>query len=99
MRELLIMQFEWDERKNTFKIKDRGLDFKDAKELFINNTLWKVEDNRSNYRETRFVGFGYANGRVMNVVYTKRLPNIIRIISFRKANTREKKYYEKNVKN
>jgi uncharacterized DUF497 family protein len=69
-------------KKNKLNIQNRGLDFEDAKELFYNNTLWKVEDARFDYREIRFTGFGYVKGRLMNVVYTKRSHNTIRIIFF-----------------
>lgn len=93
------MNFDWDENKNKSNIEKHGLDFEDAKELFFNGSLWKLEDNRIEYNETRFIGFGYTNGRLMNIVFTKRLPNIVRVISFRKANQREVKAYEKNFKN
>ena len=48
--------------------------------------------------KTEVEGVGYANDRLVNIVYTKRKPNIIRIISFRKANQRQVKAYEKNIK-
>ena len=91
------MRFEWDEKKNQLNIEKHGLDFEDAKELF-KHQLWKFEDNRLDYGEKRMVGFGYLNNKVMNVIYTEWL-NIIRIISFRRANTREEILYEKQIKN
>lgn len=93
------MPFDWDENKNQLNIEKHKLDFEDAKELFLNGTLWKTEDKRAEYKEARFVGFGYVKNRLMNIVYTKRTPDIIRIISFRKANQREVKMYERNFKN
>lgn len=84
---------------NILNIEKHGLDFEDAKELFVNGTLWRVEDIRNEYNKIRYVGFGYVNGRLMNIVYTKRKPNVIRVISFRKANQREIKAYEKKFKN
>lgn len=92
------MKFEWDEKKNRLNIEKHGLDFIDAKKLF-NNSIWEFRDERNNYGETRMVAFGYLKGRLLNLVYTIRKPNIIRIISFRKANTREEALYEKNFKN
>lgn len=94
-----MVKFDWDAIKNTLNIEKHGLDFEDAKELFVNGTLWRIEDTRNEYNEIRYVGFGYANGRLMNIVYTKRKPNVVRIISFRKANQREVMAYEKNFKN
>jgi uncharacterized DUF497 family protein len=93
------MPFDWDENKNLLNIEKHGLDFEDSKELFLNGSLWKTEDKRSEYKEVRFVGFGYVKNRLMNIVFTKRIFNIIRIISFRKANQREVEAYEKNFKN
>ena len=93
------MKFDWDVTKNKLNIEKHMLDFEDAKELFVNGTLWRLEDTRNEYNETKYVGFGYAIGRLMNIVYTKRKPNVIRIISFRKANQREVRAYEKNFEN
>lgn len=92
------MKFEWDDDKNLINIKKHGLDFEDAKLLF-KRTLWKFEDTRFNYGEIRIVGFGYVKSRLMNVIYTELKPDIIRIISFRRADTREELLYEKNFKN
>ncbi len=89
------MNFDWDEKKNKLNIKQHGLDFEFAKQLF-NNNLFVVPDLRLDYKENRYIGYGKIEGRLMIVVYTERLPDIIRIISFRKANQRENKIYEKN---
>ena len=91
------MQFDWDENKNQTNIEKHHADFNDANNLF-NNDLLVIPDFRFKYSEPRFIGFGYINGRLMNVVYTEKLPDIIRIISFRKANSREKRNYD-NYKN
>lgn len=55
-------------------------------------------DNRKDYGEERFVGMGYIRSRVMVIICTKREPNIIRIISLRKANKREQTKFEKALK-
>jgi uncharacterized DUF497 family protein len=92
------MQFDWDQIKNQLNIEKHFVDFEDAKELFSNDLLI-IPDIRQVYLENRFIGYGYSNNRLMCVVYTERLPDIIRIISFRKANNREEKLYKKNFKN
>lgn len=81
------MQFKWDETKNTLNIQKYGIEFKEAEKLF-NDGFWMIEDSRFNYKEKRFVGFGYINNRLLCIVYTERKPNIIRVISMRKANKR-----------
>ena len=69
-------------------MRTRGLDFTDAREMFEHPMLVKP-DTRRDYGEVRQLGFGYVQGRLMAVVFTERPPDTIRIISFRKANTRE----------
>lgn len=88
------MKFEWDENKNIINVEKHGLNFEDAKQLFTNGTLFVVEDSRTDYKKIRYTGLGCIMGRVVNVVFTKREPDIIRIISFRKANNREKIKFE-----
>ncbi len=56
--------------------------------------LLSIPDLRFDYSEHRYIGYGRIDGRLMVVVYTERLPDIIRIISFRKANYREQKIYK-----
>ena len=90
------MKFDWDENKNIKNVEKQGLNFEDAKDLFINGTLRIIVDNRKNYGEIRYSGLGYIKNRLVNVIFTPRQPDIIRIISFRKANNREKKSFEKS---
>jgi uncharacterized DUF497 family protein len=55
--------------------------------------------NWTDYGETRYIGFGHIQGRLMAVVFTERLPDVIRIISLRKANQREKAFFEREIEN
>ncbi len=50
-------------------------------------------DNRKIYGEWRITAVGYLYGRLHVVIFTERC-GIVRIISLRKANTREVKDYE-----
>ncbi len=92
------MHFEWNKEKNKINIEKHNADFEDAELLFDNN-LVVIPDQLFDYKETRLIGYGYINNRLMNVIYTERLPDIIRIISFRKANSRENRLYETIIKN
>lgn len=93
------MKFEWDENKNIKNVEKQGLNFKDAKDLFTNGTMYVIIDNRKNYGEVRYSGLGYINKRLVNVVFTTRPSGVVRIISFRKANDREKKRFEYSSQN
>jgi uncharacterized DUF497 family protein len=95
------MKFEWDEAKNKLNIKKHGFDLADAGELFSGEAPFFVNMDRSqDYGEDRWIGIGTLQGMVVVVVvYTEREKEIIRIISLRKASSREKKRYEEEIKN
>ena len=83
------MNFDWDEEKNQINIRNHGLDFEDAHEVFMGPHII-FDDSRFDYDEQRLIAFGFSNNRVVAVVFTE-LENSIRIISMRKANAKEKK--------
>lgn len=89
------MEFEWDDAKRASTLEKHGVDFIDAP-LLWSNPMVVARDTRKDYGEPRFVGLGTVNGRVMVVVYTQRF-RVIRIISFRKANSREVGAYESAI--
>ncbi len=92
------MKFEWDSKKNEINIRERGIDFTDAKEMFEHDLL-VMPDTRKNYGENRFIGVGYIQNRLMVIVFTKRRFNTIRIISLRKANKREQAKFKASIQN
>lgn len=94
----ITIRFEWDELKNQRNIVERGLDFADAIEI-VNKPVLLRADKRKNYGEDRFIAAGLSCGRLVFIVYTLRSADIIRIISFRRANSRERKIYETEIKN
>jgi len=92
------MKFEWDEAKNRANIRKQGLDFRDAEEIFL-GTLLAEPDTRRDYGEKRWRGLGLIGGRTVQVVFSEPEPETIRIISLRKATTREREEFEKTVQN
>lgn len=91
------MKFEWDEVKNAANIEKHGIDFNDAHELFHGDMV-QFPDLRRDYGEERFIAVGRIRNRLVIVAFTKRPPEIIRLISLRKANDREKERFEKTIK-
>jgi uncharacterized DUF497 family protein len=91
------VQFEWDEAKRTANVAKHGIDFVDAQEMFQGPMLVRL-DERRNYGESRWQGLGFVQGRLVVVAYTKRSPDTIRIISLRKANSREKTLFQETLK-
>jgi uncharacterized protein len=93
------MQFEWDEAKRRANIIKHGVDFLDAPEMFTGlNPMLVMLDTRKDYQEDRFIGVGYSNGRIMVIIFTTPSPEIIRIISLRKALKHEQKKFEKALR-
>ncbi len=89
------MKFEWDDPKNAVNIEKHGIDFNDAHELFEGDKLI-IQDDRKDYGERRDIAIGRIDGRLVIAVFTQR-GQIIRIISVRKANSREKERFGKAV--
>ncbi len=92
----LQLKFEWDEGKNLVNIRKHGLDLADAEEMF-RGALVVDPDTREDYGENRWIGFGMIRGRVVYVAFAEHGPDVIRIISLRKASRRESKEYEKAI--
>ena len=90
------VQFEWDEAKRKANLAKHGIDFRDVPGMFTNLMLVGTDD-RKDYGETRKIGFGFIRGRLMAVAFTERKSDSIRIISARKANKREKAYYQEAI--
>lgn len=88
--------FEWDETKNRANLSKHGLSFEDAGMVFSGPCV-TFEDTRYDYDEKRFVTLGLLAGRVVVIAHTSRGGNT-RVISMRKANSREQEiYYQKRL--
>jgi uncharacterized protein len=90
------MKIDYDPEKSKKNIRERDLSF-DLVSDFEWETAFTYEDTRKSYPERRFVAMGFLNKRLHVVCFTTIGENY-RIISFRKANKREVKKYEKEIK-
>ena len=93
-----ITGFSWDEgnaRKNQDK---HGVTQSAAEEVFFNQPLLIVADDKHSQVELRYVALGSTNLDVLlTVVFTLRQEqSLIRIISARAMSKKERIYYEKN---
>ena len=86
----------WDEAKRRRNIKERGLDFAECEAIWDNFTITR-EDIRHAYGEKRLVTFGILEGDVVVMVHTERRTGS-HIISLRKAEKHEARYYFKVAK-
>jgi uncharacterized DUF497 family protein len=89
------MRFTWNEAKRESNLRDHGLDFVDAPEVFEGATF-TYEDDRLAYGDKRFVTLGLLRGIVVSIVHTET-PRRIHIISFRKATKHEQATFFKNL--
>ena len=91
------MKIDFDPEKSRKNIRERELPFERAAEFDWETALY-AEDIRNAYPERRFVAIGYLGKRLHVICFTP-IENGVRIISFRKANVREVKRYEKETAN
>ena len=85
------MKLTWDEAKRQVTLRDRGIDFADAKRVFAGPTV-EYEDTRRDYGECRMICFGLLSDRLVAVGYVERGDGR-HIFSMRKANDREIERY------
>ena len=86
------MDIKYDTKKNERNIAERGLSFDRVAEFNFETAL-TIVDNRNPYGEVRYVSLGYLADR-LHVLCFVEIDTGIRVISFRKANSREVKHYE-----
>lgn len=87
------MKYEWAEAKRLANLKKHGVDFADIRAFNWTEAHLSIDD-RENYGEERFVALGPYRGQIHVVIYTERGART-RIISFRKADKKEVRRYEK----
>ncbi len=92
----MLKRLEWSETKRQANAHKHGIDFRDLSAIFDRPMLTRFDD-RKDYGEDRWIGIGFLGQDVVVVVYTETKDEIIRIISARKANRRERRRFEKNV--
>ena len=86
------MRLTFDPAKNARNIAERGLSFERVAELDW-ETAVSEEDTRKDYGETRIQVLAFLGKRLHAAVITVR-GDALHVISFRKANRKEVKWYE-----
>ena len=88
------MQFEWDEAKAAANIKKHGESFFETIEVLKDPLALTVYDDEHSNFEDRFVTIGSSATRQVVVVVHADRNDVVRIISARLANRRERLDYE-----
>jgi len=85
------MEITFDPAKRDWTLRERGLDFAEANQVFVGVNLERP-DERRDYGELRVITVGYLRGRMVIVCWTAR-GEARHVFSMRKANDREKAKY------
>jgi hypothetical protein len=90
------LRFEWDPRKNAINLRRHGVSFEEAESVFTDELAILTDDPEHSVEEERFVLLGRSSAlRFLVVVHCYRSGgNVIRVISARRANRRERETYE-----
>ena len=89
------MRINFDPEKSNKNNRERSFPFDRAAEFDWETALY-CEDVRHSYPEQRFIALGYLDEWLHVLCFTP-IEDEVRIISFRKANLREVKRYEKET--
>ncbi|MDR3462798.1 MAG: BrnT family toxin [Beijerinckiaceae bacterium] len=65
------MKVTYHPAKRDWTLRNRGLDFEDARLVFAGDTVDTI-DGREDYGETRMVSAGFVHGRMVIVVWAPR---------------------------
>ena len=89
-----IVGFDWDDgNRDKNRLKHDVLNG-ECEEVFFNRPFIILDDAKHSKKEKRSAAFGITDGgRELTVVFTRR-GDLIRVISARDMNRREKRFYE-----
>ena len=86
--------FQWDEGNIDKNLIKHNVENWECEQVFFNKSLLVLDDPRHSIGEKRSAAFGKTDaGRLLIVVFTKR-GNLLRVISARDMNARERRFYE-----
>ena len=92
------MRFAWDTPKAKQNLRDHGISFEVAREVFSDPLYLSVLDERFDYFEERWITIGSVESGMIVVVahlyFTDEAEEVIRIISARRATAKERRQYE-----
>jgi len=87
--------FEWDPKKEVSNVAKHGVSFTEAQTAFTDEFARLIPDPDHSEDEDRFILLGTSIGsRLLVICHCVRSEDSIRIISARKAQKQERKFYE-----
>jgi uncharacterized DUF497 family protein len=86
--------FQWDEGNIDKNLHKLGVENWKCEQIFFNEPLIILEDPKHSLSEKRWAAFGKTDtDRLLTVIFARR-GRLLRVISARDMNRRERKYYE-----
>ena len=90
----LVMRFEWDDEKSRSNLLKHGIDFEEAKKLWLDENRIQIQAPRP--VENRGILISHYRGKLWTAIFTTR-GDATRIISVRRARRKEAKLYEEET--
>jgi len=88
--------FEWDQGNIEKNWTKHNVSPVECEQAFFNEPLIILDDSKHSALEKKYAAFGRTDtGRLLVVIFTKR-SMLLRVISARDMNRRERKFYEEN---
>ena len=88
--------FQWDRGNTNKNLVKHNVQNWECEQVFFNRPLLVLEDPEHSVAEKRWAAFGKTDpGRLLVLLFTKR-GNLLRVISARAMNSKERKFYEEN---
>ncbi len=94
-----VVGFEWDAGNERKKFEKHGVSRSECEQAFFNQPLLVLEDERHSFAEMRFHALGRASeSRRLHITFTlRRDATLIRVISARDMNAKERDVYDKDA--
>jgi uncharacterized DUF497 family protein len=92
-----IVGFDWD-AGNAYKSQEKhGVTQGEAEEVFFNQPLLVIGDERHSEQESRYLALGTTStGVLLSIVFTlRKRSTLIRVVSARPMSKKERVFYEK----
>ena len=94
-----MIRFEWDASKALSNKKKHGVTFEEAQSVFYDDFAIQFFDDDNSEYEDRFLILGHSNeSRILLICHCEQESgDLIRIISARKATSKERKLYKGKI--
>lgn len=96
-----VVGFDWDEGNKGKNFQKYQISNSECEQIFFNEPLVVLDDPKHSQKERRYAAFGFTDDdKKLTLVFTMR-SNLIRVISARSMNKKERAFYgefvEKNT--